>query len=245
MILTLTAWENPLQATYFPPLELQGECELGLLSVRARNLTPNVTMLNNLLSCAAGNTIELAPGYYSIGQISKTLDANLKAKWAHVLENESHQKQMGNKLIEIHWNPTISRVELQCFMPVEVTCVRNICASLGFEAGQTLEAYRRHRAENAPRFYECNLVRVNCPGVRGCYYNGVRSQTLHEFDCVTAPGEPFEERPPIVTYHPVCERQSLREVRVEICNEQNIPWNTSNTLIVVRLHLRAKNASGI
>lgn len=46
-VLTLVGDQNPLRVSYFPPLELNGSSEIGLLSLYCRNVVPNVTEANN------------------------------------------------------------------------------------------------------------------------------------------------------------------------------------------------------
>lgn len=99
-------------------------------------------------------------------------------------------------------------------------------------------ALRTNIAEREMRFYLDNIIKVNCPNVRGGYNNDKRCRTIYEFDCEQRPGERFTEKPNLVSYFPVLDRSSLREVSIELCNGRDEPLNLDNELTLVRLHLR-------
>ena len=243
-VLVLAGDKNPLKVSFFPPLDLETEYELGLLSVHGRNVAPNITRANNCFHYDQEKQISVPPGYYTIPELSECLDRLLIQAHPTKIEDATHRKQMNHNLVRLTWNSVIERLELLCCFRVDPKMVPfNLVKALGFE--EVIPAYKKTIAENEMKFYLNGLMRVNCDVVKGCYYNGEPTQTVHEFSCTASPGARFEEKPPVVSYFPVCERSSLSEVRATLCNQQNDPLNLRDQLLVVRLHLRRQNASGI
>lgn len=238
-VLTLLGHQNPLRAYYFPPLD--GSWEVGLLSLHTRNVVPNVTRNNNIFYYGNGKSLVLPDDYYTLHHLSQWINSRLMGEHKAEYEalTESQRKLLGYALITITWNPTLNRVEMICAFPLPAISDRSLVQALGFET--ELASFRKNVAEFEMRFYSDNLVRVNCDGVRGCYHNSEPSRTIYEFDCRSAPGERFEEKPNIVTYFPVCDSSSLREVSVELCDQHNDRLNLRNELTLVRLHLRHAN----
>ena len=241
-VLSLLSKKNPLQAQFFPPLE--GKLEIGLLSLHGRHVVPNVTEANNVFYYGTDKYLEVIPSYYNLDELTHSINNHLMGKHRDVYEKltEAQRKLLGYSLIRIGWNPSLERVEVFCAFPIKAHGDHSLMAALGFD-DDTLMALRVNIAEREMRFYQDNIIRVNCYDVHGDYQNGERSRTIYEFDCNHRPGERYEEKPNVVTYFPVCDRTSLREVRLELCDRQNRPLNLLHELTLVRLHIRY--ASGI
>ena len=243
-VLTLVGDQNPLRVSYFPPLELNGSSEIGLLSLYCRNVVPNVTEANNRFYYDRGNVVVVPVGYYPLSELASTLNKLLHAKHPEVILDEKHRKSMGHDLVQILWNPALAKVEMVCCFRVNSDAVPfNLVKALGFASA--LPAYQKCVAENEMKFRSNDLMRVNCDAVKGCYHNNVPTQTILEFDCRAPPGSRFEEKPTVVTYFAVCEKTALREVGVTLCDQQNRPLRLNGESIVVRLHLRSRNAVSI
>lgn len=240
-VLSLLGYENPLRAYYFPPLELHGALEVGLLSLHTRNVVPNVTFNNNIFYYDNKESLVLPPDYYTLHHLSQWINTRLMGEHKEKYEKltDSQRKLLGYALINITWNPTLNRVEMICAFPLPANSDRSLIRALGFET--ELSPFRKNIAEFEMRFYSDNLVRINCDGIRGCYHNSERSHTIYEFDCNSAPGERYVEKPNKVTYFPVCDGSSLREVAIELCDQHNNSLNLRGELTLVRLHLRNAN----
>lgn len=124
---------------------------------------------------------------------------------------EMQRATLGQGLIMIKWNSLYERVEVVCGLNIQVVGDCSLMDPLGFK-GHTLQALRTNIAEGDMQFYLNNIIRVNCYDVRGGYENDERGKTIYEFDCLRHPGERYEEKPNFVTYFPVSDRTSLREV---------------------------------
>ena len=120
---------------------------------------------------------------------------------------------------------------------------RSLVLALGFKS--ELMGFRKNIAESDMRFYKDNIILVNCDVVRGGRHNNDPSRTIYEFDCIDSPGARYEEKTSVVTYFPVTDSSSLREVCVELCDQPNTPLNLLGELTLIRLHLRPRNASRI
>lgn len=244
-VISLLNRGNPLQAEFFPPLE--GQFEIGLLSIHTRNIVPNISSKNNMFYYEFENNthfVEVAEGYYTLPQLAQFLNFHLMNKHYNEYKKltQKQSQSMGYGLIKIDMDLGLERVQLICGFPVPVSGDRSLMPALGFE-GHTLTSLRTNVAERKMQFYSDNIIRVNCSDVRGGYQNGVRSNTIYEFDCIQKPGERFVEKPSIITYFPVSDRSSLRQVRVELVDKDNRPLNLLRELTLVRLHIR--HGSGI
>ena len=61
-VLVLAGDKNPLKVSFFPPLDLETEYELGLLSVHGRNVVPNITRANNCFHYDQEKQVSIPPG---------------------------------------------------------------------------------------------------------------------------------------------------------------------------------------
>ena len=244
-VLTLLGHQNPLKAYYFPPLDLDGPLELGLLSLHTRNVVPNITFNNNIFYYGNKQTLVLPTDYYTLHHLSEWLNSRLmilhKEKYEQL--TDSQRKLLGYALINITWNSTANRVEVLSAFSIPAEIDRSLMVALGFRTA--LMAFRKNIAEFEMRFYDNNIVRINCDGVRGCRRNNEASHTIYEFDCDQAPGARYEEKPPVVTYFPVCDGSSLRAVSIELCDQDNHPLNLRDHLTLIRLHVRTRHAPRI
>lgn len=239
-IISLMGRENPLEARFFPPLE--GRWELGMLSLHSRNIVPNITEANNIFYYDREQSLKVPVGYYNLDQLAHAINNQLLGKHSEDYQKltEAQKKLLGYSLIKIGWNPTLERVEVFSAFSISSRGNCNLIRALGFEV-DTLMALRTNVAEREMCFYADNIIKVNCPDVRGGYSNGKRCKTIYEFDCDQQPGARFTEKPNLVTYFPVLDRSSLRQVKVELCNGKNELLNLNNELTLVRLHLRDAN----
>ena len=156
---------------------------------------------------------------------------------------ESQRKLLGYALINISWNPTFNRVELVSAFPIPAATDRSLMMALGFRT--ELMPFRKNVTEFKLEFHKNNLVRINCDMVRGDRWNCEPSHTIYTFDCDCAPGARYEEKPNTITYFPVCDSSPLREVSVELCDQDNRLLNLRDELTLIRLHVRNRNAARI
>lgn len=236
-VISLTGTENPLKVQFFPPLE--GSWELGLLSLHSRNIVPNITMANNMFYYGKGDQIEVPPGHYNLDQLTHSINNQLMSKHGedYVKLTNAQRQLLGYSLIKISWNPLLQRVEFFCAFQVRAHGDHSVVAALGFES-DVLMAMRVNIAEREMRFYKDNIIKVKCSDVVGSFENGVRGKTIYEFDCHAPAGERYVEKPNIVTYFPVCDKSSLRELHILLADRLSRPLNLIHELTLVRLHLR-------
>ena len=244
-VLTLLGQKNPLRAYYFPPLNLEGPLELGLLSLHTRNVVPNVTFNNNIFYYRGNDSLVLPTDYYSRHHLSEWINSRLMGlhKAEYEALTESQRKLLGYALINISWNPTFNRVELVSAFPIPAATDRSLMMALEFCT--ELMPFRKNVAEFELEFYKNNLVRINCDMVRGDRWNCEASHTIYTFDCDCAPGARYQEKPNTITYFPVCDSSPLREVSVELCDQDNRLLNLRDELTLIRLHVRNRNAARI
>lgn len=242
-VVSLTGTQNPLKVQFFPPIE--GWWEVGLLSLQSRNTVPNITACNNIFYYGKGRHFEVPTGYYTLSQLAHVINIRLSGLHREEYEKltEPQRKLLGFSLIKIGWNSQQNRVEILSALPITAHGDHSIVAALGFESDE-LMAMRVNIAEGEMHFYDENLICVECSDVVGGFRNGVRGRTIYEFNCLQRAGERYEEKPNIVTYFPVCNRTSLRELEITLCDGENKPLNLLNELTLVRLHLK-HHASGI
>lgn len=235
-VLSLSGVGNPLVASFFPPLD--GQWEIGLLSLYGWNAVPNVTTRNNMFHYDNNRTLVLPTGSYTLGELAHALNIRLMIDNPQKYEglSEPQKKMLGYALINVTLNPLLNRVELVCAFKVSPAENHSLTRALGFTS--ELMAFRKNVAEEGMKFGRDNVIRVNCDVVQGCYNNGERSRTIYEFVCQQNSGERFQEKVENIVYFPVSGSSSLREVRVELCDRNNQRLDLRGELSLVRLHLR-------
>lgn len=232
--------ENPLRVQFFPPLE--GEWELGFLALYTKNIIPNITKANNILYYKKDDYMEIPIGHYDLNQLTHAINIHLMGKHQEDYEKltPSQRKNLGYSLIKIGYNTLQQRVEVFSAFHITAHGDHNIMTALGFESDD-LMAMRVNIAEREMRFNKNNMVKINCSDVVGGFENGVRGKNIYEFFCGMHPGERYVEKANIVTYFPVCDKTSLRELQILLCDHKNKPLNLLGEPTLVRLHLRHAN----
>lgn len=223
--LTLSGNSSDLLASYFPPIELNGEYECALIDFHSYNSIPNVDNYNNLFHI--GNEIINIPiGSYELKDI------------VDYIKDEYENYNSGEKIfIEANNNTMQVRVH-SSDDPIYFDKDNSIGELFGFNK-KVLKANEIHLSDLPVNIFKVNLLRIECNIVVNTYINNVHAHTLHEFAINVPPGYKMDEIPRNLIYLPVnCEEISSLTVRI-VDQDGNL-INFRGEEITIRLHLRAK-----
>ena len=225
LTLSLTSKSSVLKAGYFPPIELDGEYELGLIELLTFNSIPNIDLgCNKFYTRDARNSLEvteLPTGSYEIEDIERALQEKLKEK-----KIDSILRPNNNTLKSI----------VHCSHSIDFRPADSIASLLGFKP-QILEAYKYHESDLPVTILKVNTLRVECNITSSAYHNHNRVHTIHEFFPAVPPGYKIIEIPRQIIYLPV-NVSSIDQIQLYIVDQDGNLINFRGETISIRLHLR-------
>ena len=116
-VLELSGNESVLRADYFPPIILEEDHEIALLSFQGWNSVANLTAQNNKFYYTVGKkleTIAIEPGSYEIVDIEKFLQRAMRAEHLkHPLKPEQKQ-DLAEEAILLSGNNSTFKTEIVC-----------------------------------------------------------------------------------------------------------------------------------
>lgn len=222
MILNFSANESTLVADYFPPIELAGQYECGLISLFTYNSIPNVNEDNNLFH-VGDTTIDLPTGSYEVDDIASYIDNEL-------------QKQKSSIRVKIIPNTNTLKTEIKATHPIHFDKERTIGRLLGFSS-RTLKPDITHHSDLPVNINKVNSIRVECNIIIGTYLNNIPVHTIHEFAPNVLPGYKINEIPKNIIYLPV-NTSNIRSVVIKLVDQDGNLIDFRNETVTIRLHLR-------
>lgn len=229
LTLTLSGNTSTLNVEYFPPIELNKNCEYvcGLVDFQTYNSIPNVDSSNNLLHIG-DEIIEIPTGSYEIDDIANYVSNFLKNKNK---ENE----------VNLWANNNTLRCMISSNEKIFFNRKRTIGALLGY-SNRELEANVLHISDSNVRIIKVNTIRIECNIVTGSYINNAHAHTIHEFSTVVGPGYKIVEVPRNVIYLPVNVKQ-ISTLTLKLVDQDNDLINFRGEIITARLHLKPHHAN--
>jgi len=166
--LTLSGNSSILTTEYFPPIELQDQCEYvcGLVDFQTYNSIPNVDITNNLFHIG-NEIIEIPIGSYEIDDIANYIRSELL-----------RSKSLFNVKIWANNNTLQSLVSSNA--PVYFDKDRTIGSLLGFSK-RILNENILHISDVTVNIIKVNTVHIECNIVVGAYINNKHCHSLHQF----------------------------------------------------------------
>lgn len=215
--LTLSGKTSELRASYFPPIELNGEYECALIDFHTYNSIPNVDAHNNLFHIG-DEVIEIPIGAYELSDIAETI-------------NECYDMDNPTKSIDIEANNNTLQVILNSSDDVvHFDKPNSIGKLLGFKP-KKLQPGEDHYSDEAINISNINLVRIECSIVVNTYMNHSPVHTLHQFGIAVAPGYKID-------YLPINCRE-ISSLTIRIVDQNNNLINFRGEEITLRIHLRS------
>lgn len=221
--LSLCGTSSILTTDYFPPIDLNGVYECGLIDFITYNSIPNVDETNNLFYF--GDKVYTLPiGSYEISDISDFMESILLAQ----KHTDLYLNIRGN-------NNTLS-TEITGSEIIDFSKERSIGPLLGFKK-RTLEPDVTHYSDHIVNISKVNSIRVECNIISGSYFNDKPTHTIYEFSPDVEPGYKINQCPRNVIYLPI-NVQQVNTLVVKIVDQNGDLINFRGEDINIRLHLR-------
>ena len=181
--ITLSGNTSELECRFFPPLEVDDEAEIGLLSLQTYNSMPNIEPGCNTLGIvnAHGDTslIVIPTGCYEISA--------LEAKIQKLLTSTSV------KFFDLKTDSSTLKCSIHCSNEVVFDVNNSIAPLLGFKRTARLQPNTTHESEGLVNIMKVNCVKVVSNLILGSFENGKHS--IHEFYPSVEPGYKIIEVP--------------------------------------------------
>lgn len=254
---TLTGKSSTLSTNFFPPIELDGEWEIGLLNFEAYNTIPNLMKgevwskldvtkdLENLkilkkfvgkaVGPDAGTVFEhqyvLFPvGSYEIEDIVKYINTAMKHDVLAVKVNlNTLRATVITDGVDLRINGEIC--ELLGFNPTSIAPDSSQKLSITFPKNT------KRQAEGMPRITKVNIVRILCNLAQGSYINEKPTHSLHEFHPHVAIGYKISEVPSHVIYFPI-NRDTIETLTLNVVDQSGNLVDFRGEEVTIRVHLR-------
>lgn len=219
--LTLSGRDSTLNATYFPPIELNPryEYECGLIDFQSFHSIPNIDKAANKVHIG-DKIITIPTGTYEIEALCEFIKKNLASTDEFSL--------LANK--------NTLHCEISSSLTIDFTQDNTIANLLGFSSC-ILEAKKLHISNKPADVFKVNIVRIECDLISGSYFNSKSTHTLHEFYPLVAPGYKIVESPRNVIYFPIT-KTAIDSVTITIIDQDNQPINFRKEYITTRIHIK-------
>lgn len=224
---------STLNCDIFPPIELDGAWELGLIDFMTYNSIPNIEEGVNNIFYFGEEKIVLPTGSYEIEDINEYINDRLP-------KNQGKKKII--KML-IRANNNTLKSEIYSSVAVDFTKPNSLASVLGFR-NIKLEPNKWHTSPSTISIIKTDVIRVVCNIVSGSLKNGVESHILHEFYPTVGPGYKLVEIPTNVIYLPV-NTSRLHNITIRLEDQNGNLVNFRGETITLRLHLRRQDGSNL
>jgi hypothetical protein len=224
---TFSDTSSVLSSNFFPPIELEGDHEIGLLSLETYNSIPNVDSTNNLFHFDEPlKTIKIPHGTYEVKDIEKFIQEFFKKL---TTKDKRYYLQLGT-------NDNTLQTSIKCTVPVDFSQENSIGSLLGFDKVK-ISAGIQQFANRVVDIFRINSIFVECNIASGSFLNGKASHTLYRFYPSSPAGYKLVETPTPVIYLPVTTRV-IDNITLRIVDQEGSLVDFRKERITITLHLR-------
>lgn len=229
-----------LHARYFPPIVLERDSELSLLSLVCWHSIKNVDETNNCFYYDNDKMIKIPVGCYEITDINKYLQREMKSKLSAPLTDD--EKLMGDQAVLLEGNRHTLHSEITCRYPINFmryeknVFKNNIGTLLGFEDVIT-KPFEKCTSNKPVNILKVQVIRVSCNIASNSYDQDQPSHVIYEFFPNVAPGFKVVENPRQLIYHKLNTRV-ISEIEVRFTDQSDQLLNFRGEVIHLRLHIR-------
>lgn len=234
--LALTGNTSVLSFDYFPPIELNGEYECGLVDLLTYHSIPNIDKTNNLFHIG-DFVIEIPIGSYELDDIANYLYSELNKRATTTTTTTTVRS--GEHMLALYANNNTLKSMLLAKEKVYFNKERSVGSLLGFSKRE-LKPNVLHTSDLPVNINKVNAIRIECNIITGSYSNTNHSHILHEFSPMAEPGYKIIEVPKNVIYLPL-NVKTISTITVRLVDQDGDLINFRDEKITVRLHLRRKH----
>ena len=220
---TLSDRTSVLEAHYNPPIQLDGDYEIGLINFETYNAIPNVDVNNNFLK-VGDKLIEIPVGSYEIADINAFIHSQLPA----------------NTNFHLYANNNTLKSIIKCDKEVDFGVGKSIGPLLGFSATKILRPINSpHISHEVVDILRVNTIKIDCNIVQGAFSNSTTAHTIHQFFPSVPPGFKIIETPQNVIYMPI-NTNTIDNIILKITDQDDRAINFRQEVVTIRLHLRSR-----
>lgn len=214
--------ESHFSVEYFPPIELLGSYECGLISLYTYNSIPNINNTNNIFDIGP-YTIKLPEGSYEIDDIITYITEEVK------------KKSLAAKL-EIAANLNTLKIEIKSSLPIYFHNPNSIGKILGF-SNRAILPNTLTESDLPVNISKVNSIRVECNLINTSYKNNELVHTIHEFSPNVSAGYKICEVPQNIIYFPL-NTNVINTVNIKLVDQDGDLVDFRNEKINIRIHLK-------
>lgn len=223
--LSLSGVSSELECYFFPPIEVGGRAEMGVLSLQTYNSVPNIGPGCNTIGVICGNSetvwIKIPTGCYELIALEAKIQELLEAHVTFFVLTAD--------------NNTLKCL-LYCSNDIDLNTENSIAPLLGFDK-RVLKGRTKHESNSLVKIMNINSIKVECNLALGSFENGEQSHTIHEFYPTVPPGYKIVEIPRYCILYKL-KTNSIDHVRVSLKDQNNRLINFQGETINVRLLIK-------
>lgn len=221
--LILSGTSSILEASYFPPIELNPSKKyaLGLIEFLTFNSIPNIDIGTNKFYIGKVE-LEIPIGSYELDDIEKYILSKLPSDYQLSIKsnnNTLHSEIQSNKIID--------------FTPSD-----SIGGILGFSAEKLIPSENIHVSNLPVAILPVNAIRVECNITSGAYVNSNKSHAIFQFFPQVPAGYKVIAIPSHVIYSPIVV-DAISNLQLRIVDQDGRLANFRSEIITIRLHVKS------
>lgn len=241
--LKLSGKESTLHARFFPPLILEQDSEMCLLSLIAWNSISNVDESNQNFYYD-DKKIQIPTGCYELEDINTFLKRELRMEHLNSPLTDDDKIKMDNEALTLYGNRHTLMAEITSRYSVDFTKPNNIGTILRFTGIKT-EPFVRAISNRPVKILKVQVYQVSCNLITNSYEGDRESHVIYEFFPSVAPGYKINQVPNQLIYYHLPSRL-IHEIEVRLTDQDDNLLNFRGEVIHLRLHIRPRaNANNI
>lgn len=226
--ITLHGNSSELSCDIFPPLEVNENAVLCLLSLQTNHSIPNIEPGCNTIGFRDGVTriVTIPTGAYELASLAAMIRKLLPP---------------GVDDFRLEANKNTLKCLLNCSHDIDFTIENNISKLLGFKnkiysGSQNNVTVMPHESDELVNIMKINTIKVECNLISGSFSDGLPSQTVHEFFPSVPPGYKIIEVPRHLVYYPL-NTTSINQVNITLKDQDDNLINLRGEPITIRLQI--------
>lgn len=226
---------SELECNIFPPIEVDEDTQICMLSLQTVNSIPNIedgcnqiAIAKNQKSNVKENVNHIIVEKYTLPTGSYELE-KIEAAIKHILTDTV-------KTFELKANNNTLKCEMLCSENIDFSVPGSIAKLLGFK-NKVYTANTIHESDNLINIMKVNCIKVECNLISGSFTDGDLSQTIHEFYHSVPVGYKIIEVPRHLVFYPL-NTSSISSVKIAIRDQDGCLLNLRGELITVRLQIK-------
>lgn len=230
-------------AKYSPPIILERDSEICLLSLSFWNSIPNIDTYNNKFyynDDTNDKVIDIPHGSYEIEDLENYLKTALqKAHKPPPLTDDQKLLLSGDNPISLIGNNHTMHSEMICRYKVDFKKENNIASLLGFKPA-VIKPFQKVISENLVKIVKTEIINIQCSLSGASFDNDKLSHSVYAFSPIDPPGYKIVEAPRNLIYHRLNTRE-ISEIEVRLTDQDNDLLNLRGEQVHARFHIRPIN----